>query len=97
MYGVMMVMRKERKKGGAVSPCAFTALKPISFRIVGRKTGRDENETLQEKYINYLQLAFGAEIHHQAQLQNRSRREKVDIPQESTPLDPPAPSISLLS
>jgi len=26
-------------------------LKPISFKIVGRKTGREEKETLQEKYI----------------------------------------------
>jgi hypothetical protein len=29
-------------------------VKPISFRIVGRKTGSDEKETLQEKYINYI-------------------------------------------
>ena len=27
------------------------AEKPISERIVGRKTGKEENETLQEKYI----------------------------------------------
>ena len=52
MYGVVNVMRKERKKGGAVRPWALIELKPISFRIVGRKTGNEEKETLQEKYIN---------------------------------------------
>ena len=27
-------------------------VKPMPVRMVGRKTGRDANETLQEKYIN---------------------------------------------
>ena len=40
------------KYGGAERPWASIALKPISERIVGRNTGREEKETLQEKYIN---------------------------------------------
>lgn len=42
-----IVTRKERKKGGAVRPWESTALKPISFSIVGRKTGRDEKPTCE--------------------------------------------------
>jgi hypothetical protein len=49
---VAIVARKEAKKGGAVRPCALMAVKPISLRIVGRKTGSEEKLTLQLKYIN---------------------------------------------
>jgi hypothetical protein len=49
---VPQVSKNDRKKGGAVNPCAFTAEKPISLRIVGRKTGREEKLTLQLKYIS---------------------------------------------
>lgn len=42
---------KARKYGGADSPWALTAENPISFKIVGRNTGRELNETLHEKYI----------------------------------------------
>jgi hypothetical protein len=52
MYVVAMTTRKDRKNGGAVNPCAFIELKPISFRIVGKNTGSEENATLPEKYIN---------------------------------------------
>jgi hypothetical protein len=47
-----MVTRKERKYGGAVSPWAWIAGKPMAFKIVGRKTGRDEKLTLQLKYMS---------------------------------------------
>jgi hypothetical protein len=50
---VPIVQRKEAKNGGAVRPCALIAVKPISLRIVGKKTGREEKLTLQLKYINY--------------------------------------------
>jgi hypothetical protein len=50
---VAIVVRNDAKNGGAVRPCALTAVKPISFNIVGRKTGRDEKLTLQLKYINF--------------------------------------------
>ncbi len=46
-----MVTRNERKKGGAVSPWALTKEKPMSFKIVGRKTGSEKKPTLQLKYI----------------------------------------------
>jgi hypothetical protein len=46
-----MTVKKERKKGGAVRPWASTLENPISARIVGRKTGSDENATFPEKYI----------------------------------------------
>jgi hypothetical protein len=45
-------IRKLIKYGGAVSPCALIDVNPIPVRIVGRKTGKEENETLQEKYIS---------------------------------------------
>lgn len=51
MYVVAIVRRKARKYGGAERPCAWILVKPISERMVGRKTGRDEKDTLQEKYI----------------------------------------------
>ena len=41
-----MVTRNERKKGGAVSPWESIVSKPMSFKIVGKKTGRDEKPTL---------------------------------------------------
>lgn len=41
-----IVTRNERKNGGAVRPCESIALKPISFSIVARKTGREEKPTL---------------------------------------------------
>lgn len=47
-----MVQRNEAKNGGAVRPCALMAVKPISLRMVGKKTGREEKLTLQLKYIN---------------------------------------------
>lgn len=47
----MITTTKAMKYGGADRPWAFTAEKPISERIVGRKTGSEEKETLQEKYI----------------------------------------------
>jgi hypothetical protein len=47
-----MVQRNDAKKGGAVRPCALIAVKPISLRIVGKNTGREEKLTLQLKYIN---------------------------------------------
>lgn len=37
-----MVTKNDRKKGGASRPCALTAVKPMSSRIVGRKTGKEE-------------------------------------------------------
>ena len=46
-----MTSKNERKYGGAERPWALIDEKPISERIVGRKTGRDEKETLHEKYI----------------------------------------------
>jgi hypothetical protein len=49
---VAIVAMKEAKNGGAVRPWALTAVKPISFRIVGRKTGSEEKLTLQLKYMN---------------------------------------------
>ena len=55
-----MVMRKLKKYGGAERPCAVTDSKPISSRIVGKKTGNEENETLHEKYINAVVIAFGS-------------------------------------
>ena len=36
-----MVTRNERKNGGAVRPWESIALKPMSLKIVGRKTGCD--------------------------------------------------------
>ena len=50
---VAIVARKEAKNGGAVRPWALMAVNPISFRMVGRKTGSEEKLTLQLKYINY--------------------------------------------
>jgi hypothetical protein len=47
-----MVTRNDKKKGGAVRPCALIAVKPMSLRIVGRKTGSDEKLTLQLKYMS---------------------------------------------
>lgn len=47
-----IVAMKDARKGGAVRPWALIAVKPISLRIVGRKTGRLEKLTLQLKYIN---------------------------------------------
>ena len=55
-----MVIRKLKKYGGAERPCAVMDSKPISSRIVGRKTGKEENDTLHEKYINAVQMAFGS-------------------------------------
>jgi hypothetical protein len=49
---VAIVARNEAKNGGAVSPWALMDVKPISLRMVGRNTGRDEKLTLQLKYIN---------------------------------------------
>jgi hypothetical protein len=49
---VAIVQRNDAKKGGAVRPCALIAVKPISLRIVGKNTGREEKLTLQLKYIN---------------------------------------------
>ena len=51
-HGVTIVTRKEAKNGGAVRPWALMAVKPMSFRIVGRKTGNEEKLTLQLKYMN---------------------------------------------
>ncbi|KAI5293591.1 hypothetical protein KEM52_005394, partial [Ascosphaera acerosa] len=48
-----IVARKLAKNGGAVSPCALIDVNPMSFRMVGRKTGSEEKLTLQLKYINY--------------------------------------------
>jgi hypothetical protein len=47
-----MTIRKDTKNGGAVKPCALMELNPISFKMVGKKTGSDENATFPEKYIN---------------------------------------------
>ena len=55
-----MTVRKERKKGGAVSPWALTLLNPISARIVGKKTGSDEKATFPEKYISCFKHQFGS-------------------------------------
>lgn len=49
---VAMVAKNEAKKGGAVRPWALIAVKPISFKMVGKKTGSEEKLTLQLKYIN---------------------------------------------
>jgi hypothetical protein len=49
---VTIVARNEAKNGGAVSPWAWMAVKPISFKMVGKNTGREEKLTLQLKYIN---------------------------------------------
>jgi hypothetical protein len=49
---VTIVARNEAKNGGTVSPWALMAVKPISLRMVGRNTGREEKLTLQLKYIN---------------------------------------------
>ena len=46
------MIKNEMKKGGAVSPWESIALKPISVRIVGRKTGSEEKLTLQLKYMS---------------------------------------------
>lgn len=60
---------KARKNGGAVRPCAWTAVNPtrkssakvheegnmlclLSFKMVGKNTGKLEKLTLQEKYIS---------------------------------------------
>ena len=53
---VAIVVINDAKNGGAVRPCALTAVKPISLRIVGRKTGRDEKLTLQLKYISFVDI-----------------------------------------
>lgn len=53
IHVVRIVRRNDKKNGGAVSPCASTFVKPISERIVGRKTGSDAKLTLQLKYISY--------------------------------------------
>lgn len=45
-------MRKDRKYGGAERPWALMVVKPISLRIVGRKTGRELKLTLHEKYMS---------------------------------------------
>jgi hypothetical protein len=37
-----MVTKNARKNGGASRPCALTAVNPMSLRMVGRKTGREE-------------------------------------------------------
>jgi hypothetical protein len=49
---VEIVTKNDKKKGGAVRPCALIAVKPMSLRIVGKNTGRDEKLTLQLKYMN---------------------------------------------
>lgn len=59
-----MVIRKDRKKGGAVSPCASTALKPMSFMIVGRKTGREENPTYNTE-VSFPLLKSSAYVRNQ--------------------------------
>lgn len=50
-------MMVETAYGGADRPWALTDEKPISLRMVGKKTGRDEYDTLQEKYINCIRVS----------------------------------------
>lgn len=42
-------MRKEKRYGGAERAWDVRAELPISFIIVGRKTGRELNATLQQR------------------------------------------------
>lgn len=44
--------KKQRTYGGAERPFDSIRVKaPISLMMVGRKSGREANETLQEKYM----------------------------------------------
>jgi hypothetical protein len=51
-----MLMIKETKNGGAVRPWAWIDSKPMSSRIVGRKTGSEEKLTLQLKYMSWWEV-----------------------------------------
>jgi hypothetical protein len=44
--------RKATKEGGAVRPWALMEVNHMPVRIVGRKTGSEAKETLQEKYMS---------------------------------------------
>ena len=52
MYVEAIATMKVRKYEGADRACEWSGEKQISFRIVGRNTGRQEKETLHEKYIH---------------------------------------------
>jgi hypothetical protein len=52
MYVEAITTMNARKYGGADKPCEWIGEKPISLSMVGRNTGREEKETLHEKYIN---------------------------------------------
>ena len=52
MYVEAIATRKVRKYEGADRACEWSGKKQISLRIVGRNTGRQEKETLHEKYIH---------------------------------------------